>query len=361
MEPELFSGALVVTGGGTGGHYFPAIALAEGARRRWAELPIVFVGARRGIEAKKLPETAWPFVLLEVEGFLGRSLLKAAASVWKLWKAAGHLKTQWKRHRPQAVIATGGYGAAPAILAARSLKIPYFLHESNAEPGWLVRLAAARAQRVWCGMAAAQARLPNASTRVVGTPVREAFLRSFAPLESLKAPFQLLVLGGSGGARAVNEAMLGFSAELLDRFPGWTILHQTGDRDFDTLKERPRPERHRLQPFIEAVDAELEGSALVVSRSGASTCAELKACGRPAVLVPFPQSAADHQRMNARAKAEEHRAVMVEQGEGFSQRLFQTLADLMGDAEARQRLSHPEANDAVQACLEDLAESLARE
>lgn len=349
-----FSNALVMTGGGTGGHYFPAVALAEGAKQRWPELPIVFVGALRGIEAQKLPTSGWPHLLLDVEGFLGRSPLKALKSLWKLNRAVGVLVRRWKTQRPRAVIATGGYGAAPAVIAARRLGIPYFFHESNAEPGLLVRLLASGAQRVWCGMAAAEARMPKARCRVVGTPVREAFLRAFHPAASLEAPYTLLVLGGSGGARAVNEAILGLAPDLLERFPEWKLLHQTGSRDYDSLAGRSRHARHELRPFIEAVDAELEEASLVVSRSGASTCAELKASGRPAILVPFPGSAADHQRMNARAMVAEGQALMVEQGAGFDARLGSELARLMEDVGARNRLSRPEPNRAVELCLGDL-------
>ncbi len=191
-----FRDALVLTGGGTGGHFFPAIALAEGARARWPERPIAFVGAQRGIEARELPASPWPHLLLDVEGFLGRSPLRMAKSAWKLWRAMTHLKALWRQDRPWAVVGTGGYGAAPALLAARALGIPFFLHESNAAPGALIKHLAPAAGRVWCGMEAVRPLLPRADGRVVGTPVREAFLRTFPPVGSLGAPFRLLVLGG---------------------------------------------------------------------------------------------------------------------------------------------------------------------
>lgn len=353
MEPD-FSRALVLTGGGTGGHFFPAVALAEGARLRWPDLPIAFVGATRGIEARKLPGSGWPHLLLEVEGFVGRSPLRVARSVWKLWRAWRKLKARWRKAPPRAVIATGGYGAAPALLAARSLGIPYFLHESNAEPGRLVALLALGAQRVWCGMAAVEARLPNARCRVVGTPVRAPFRRVFEPAEALRPPFRLLALGGSGGARPLNEALMKAAPGLLELFPDWELHHQAGSRDFEALSAQGRHPRHHLVPFIEEVDRALEAASLVISRSGASTCAELKACGRPAILVPFPGSAGDHQRLNALAMAEESRAVVVEQGPGLEDRLVAEAARLMGSPIPRQALSRPESNAAVDRCLDDL-------
>ena len=349
VEPD-FSDALVLTGGGTGGHYFPAVALAEGARQRWPGRSIAFVGARRGIEATKLPESPWPHLLLDVEGFLGRSPAKALRSLGKLWRATRHLRRLFKAGRPWAVVGTGGYAAAPALLAARSLGIPYFLHESNAAPGSLVKLLAGRARRVWCGMEAAQPRLSGANCRIVGTPVRVGFRRDFATLDRLQPPFRLLVMGGSGGARALNEALAGISAELLDRHPERQILHQTGAAE--TAWER-HP-RHSCTPFIDEVDRALEAASLVLCRAGAATCAELRACGRPAVLVPLPTSAGDHQRLNAMAMASEGRAVLVEQGEGFASRLGLALEGLLSSASRRLELSRPERNSAVADCLDDL-------
>lgn len=356
-----FAGALVLTGGGTGGHFFPAVALAEGARVRWSDRQITFVGARRGIEARELPMRGWPHLLLEVEGFLGRSPLRAAKSAWKLWRAVSHLKALWRHERPWAVIGTGGYGAAPALLAARALAIPYFLHESNAAPGALVKLVAPKARRVWCGLEAVRPLLPGADCRVVGTPVRGPFLRDFRPVAELAKPYRLLVLGGSGGARALNEALLETAPALLEAAPDWEILHQAGPAEFERLGARPRHPRHALVPFITRMDEAMESASLVLSRSGASTCAELKAAGRGAVLVPLPTSANGHQRMNALALAAEGRAVVAEQGEGFPARLQGILGPLLADGAARQALSGPaESNRSVDLCLDDLADYFAR-
>lgn len=356
MDAKDFDGALVFTGGGTGGHFFPAVALAEGARARWPERPIAFVGARRGIEGRKLPGSGWPHQLFDVEGFLGRSPLKVARSAWKLWRAKAALTKQWKRHRPFAVVGTGGYGAAPALLAAKALGIPYFLHESNAAPGALVKQAAPGAKRVWCGMDAVKDLLPGADCLTAGTPVREAFRRPFKPIKDLRRPFQLLVLGGSGGARAINDGMMAAAPALLGPFEDWTILHQAGPAEFERLKDAPRHERHVLVPFIEDMAGAMEASSLVVSRSGASTCAELKAAGRGAILVPLPTSANNHQLRNAEAMAREHRVVLVQQQPNLADHLEAHCFSHMGNAYARVQLAkQPEPNRAVEICLDDLA------
>jgi UDP-N-acetylglucosamine--N-acetylmuramyl-(pentapeptide) pyrophosphoryl-undecaprenol N-acetylglucosamine transferase len=348
--------ALVLTGGGTGGHFFPAVALAEGARVRWSDRPIVFVGARRGIEGRNLPGSSWPHLLLDVEGVVGRSPWRMATSAWKLFRAVAQLKRAWRVERPWAVIGTGGYGAAPALLAARALNIPFFLHESNAAPGALVKLVAPKAKQVWCGMEAVRALLPGADCRVVGTPVREAFLRDFQSVDTLDLPFRLLVLGGSGGARAINEALLEIAPVLLEPNPHWELVHQAGPAEWERLKDRPRHPRHALVPFIARMDEAMESASLVVSRAGASTCAELKATGRGSLLVPLPTSANDHQRQNALAMAAEGRALVVEQSADLAERLSSALLPLLAEVSARQSLSKPpEPNRAVQLCLDDLA------
>lgn len=354
MGNPVFKGALVFTGGGTGGHYFPAIALAEGAHARWPQFPVAFVGALRGIEARKLPDSPWDHLLLDVEGVVGRSPLNLGRSLWKLFRARRRLIQLWRKERPVLVVATGGYGAAPALLAAQALGIPTFIHESNAEPGALVKQTAHKASRVWLGLAAAATKLPGAQVKVVGTPVREAFRRGFPSIDGLRPPFRLLVLGGSGGAKALNEALMTLAPELLDRFPEWEILHQVGAKDFDRLAEHPRHPRHRLAAFLEVMHQELEQASLVLSRSGASTCAELKASGRPAILVPFPQSAGDHQRWNAKALVEEGRAQLVEQGPDLGKKLEIALSALMADPSARAAMARPEPNRALEDCLSDL-------
>lgn len=359
MSEIDFKDAFVFTGGGTGGHFFPAVALAEGARKRRPEQPIAFVGALRGIEGIKLPQSEWPHLLFDVEGFLGRSPLKVARAAWKLFRAKSALKAMWRTRRPVAVIGTGGYGAAPALLAARELGIPFFLHESNAAPGELVRRVARGARRVWCGMEAVMPLLPGADCLTVGTPIRASFLRDFKKVKDLKAPFQLLVLGGSGGARAINDAMLVAAPPLLERFPEWTILHQAGVKEFQRIQAAPRNERHQIVPFIEAMDEAMEASSLVISRSGASTCAELKAAGRGAILIPLPTSAHDHQKKNAEALGRENRAVLVTQQANLADHIEAHAESHMANAYARIKLGKtPEPNQAVELCLDDLAKAL---
>lgn len=362
MDANLYSGSLVMTGGGTGGHFFPAVALAEAARLRWPERPVVFVGAQRGIEGRLLPASPWPHLLLDVEGFAGRSPWKAARAAWKLSLACRRLRSLWKRHRPWAVVGTGGYGSAPALMVARLLGIPYFLHESNAKPGLVVERLARGAAGVWCGMDAVRSRLAGARCLSAGTPVRAGFLRAFQPVGALEPPRRLLVLGGSGGALALNAAVLSAAPALLERFPGWELLHQAGPAGYQALMSAQvqlHP-RHTLVPFLDDMDSQLEAASLVITRSGASTCAELKACGRPALLVPMPGSAGNHQVLNARAMAAEGRGEVLEQGPSLVEDLVRAAAAFMGEPDRLAAMARPEPNRAVAACLDDLAAVMSR-
>ena len=197
--------------------------------------------------------------------------------------------------------------------------------------------------------------LLGADCLTAGTPVREAFRRPFKPIKELRRPFQLLVLGGSGGARAINDAMMAAAPILLEQFPDWTVLHQAGPKAFERLQGDPRHDRHQLVPFIEDMAGAMEASSLVVSRSGASTCAELKAVGRGAILVPLPTSANNHQLKNAEAMAKEHRVVLVQQQPNLADHLEAHAFSHMGNAYARVQLAkQPEPNRAVEICLDDL-------
>jgi UDP-N-acetylglucosamine--N-acetylmuramyl-(pentapeptide) pyrophosphoryl-undecaprenol N-acetylglucosamine transferase len=189
--------------------------------------------------------------------------------------------------------------------------------------------------------------------------VRQAFLRDFRPVAENHPPYCLLVLGGSGGARAINEAVMRLAGPLLEAFPDWEILHQAGAGEFERLNLRARHARHTLVPFLEQVDEVMESASLLVSRAGASTCAELLAAGRGAILVPLPTSANDHQLLNAQALADSGRAVLQLQGGDFPDRLEAKCRELLSDREARIRLGGtPVPNRTVGACLEDLARIL---
>lgn len=356
MRKQSFANSLVMTGGGTGGHYFPAIAIAEGARERWDERPIIFVGSRRGIESRLLAQSDWPYLLLDVEGFVGRSPIKMLKAGWKLSLACDRLRTIWERNRPWAVIGTGGYVSAPALLAARSLGIPFFIHESNAKPGLLVRYLASSASGVWCGMSTVQVHLSGARSIVTGTPVRSAFLRSFVPLQltSFRSQFRLLVLGGSGGASALNRAILTVAPVLLERFPNLQILHQVGENEFNNLTLLVTNARHKIVPFLSSMDVEMETATLVITRSGASTCAELMACGRPAIMVPMPNSAGNHQVMNAQAMVESGRAVMVRQTNNLNNDLLEQVSTFITNPDLLLDMTSVIANQSVITCLEDV-------
>jgi UDP-N-acetylglucosamine--N-acetylmuramyl-(pentapeptide) pyrophosphoryl-undecaprenol N-acetylglucosamine transferase len=360
MCKQNFTNSLVITGGGTGGHYFPAIAIAEGAMGRWDERPIIFVGSRRGIESRLLAQSDWPHLLLDVEGFVGRSPVKIFQAGWKLILACRQLRAIWKYNRPWAIVGTGGYGSAPALLTARSLGIPFFMHESNAKPGLLVTYLASWSSGVWCGMDAARVHLPGARSVLTGTPVRSTFLRSFIPLQSTepKSCFRLLVLGGSGGSSALNRAVMTMAPILLERFPNLHILHQVGENEFNNLTLIATNARHSIVPFLNHIDMAIEDSTLVITRSGASTCAELMVCGRPAIMVPMPNSAGNHQVMNAQSMVDDGRAVMIRQTDNLDNDLLNQVSVFVANPDLLFGMAIAMTNKTVTACLDDMQNTL---
>lgn len=356
MDNSLFVNSIVVTGGGTGGHYFPAIALAESLNIRYPKRNIIYIGSKYGIESCLAPKHVWPYLLLDVEGVLGRSIVNSTKSIYRLLVAYYSLKNIWLQYRPSAVIGTGGYGAAPALLVANSLQIPFFLHESNAKPGLVVKILANKATSVWCGMSETNMFLKKANCILTGTPVRTAFLRSFKHM-CVSSKFNLLVLGGSGGASAINSTMLNIAPILLDQFPNLQILHQVGHRDFKDMKVHIHP-RYTIVPFLNNMDIAMEKSNLIITRSGASTCAELKACGRPAIMIPMPNSAGNHQVKNAQAMVKEKRAIMLQQNTHLSNNLLDQVSNLINNSDQLFNLSHFETNMAIKFCLDDICSRL---
>jgi UDP-N-acetylglucosamine--N-acetylmuramyl-(pentapeptide) pyrophosphoryl-undecaprenol N-acetylglucosamine transferase len=322
---------IVVSGGGTGGHIYPAIAVAECALREIPGATISFVGSAAGPEAKAAPAAGLTFHGLEVAGVVGKSPVKAARALLLFVKASRKCRTVLKESGASCVVATGGYASAPACYAARRLGLPLILHEMNYEPGVVTRLFSGKASMValaYQGTASLLSR--KAKTRVTGVPVRpeiealadtdnRAVARTAAVKEFELEPSRktLFVFGGSQGAQALNEALWKQLPALAER-RDLQLLHMTGRNNFDSTGH----ENARLAvagggliykscPYIERMDLAYAVADLAVCRSGAGTIAELMAAHLPAVLVPFPHATGGHQEKNARA-LERGGAVIVE-------------------------------------------------
>ncbi|MBN2207080.1 MAG: undecaprenyldiphospho-muramoylpentapeptide beta-N-acetylglucosaminyltransferase [Candidatus Aminicenantes bacterium] len=330
---------VVMSGGGTGGHLFPALAVARALREIDPGLPVVFAGGRRRLEAGLLAGSGFPFVPLAIEGLVGRgwkSLRGAALLPVALAQALALLA----RTRPRLVVGAGGYSSGPVVLPAALLGVPTLLLESNVRPGFTNRML-----RPWARAAAVA--FPESvpyfkgKAAVLGNPVRSGFER-IGPSPA-GPPFTVLVFGGSQGSAFLNEAFGAALPLLAARKADLCIVHQTGEKDLVRVRERYRAEGFtevETAAFFDDMPARFARANLVVCRAGATTCAELVAAGRAAVLVPFAAAAEGHQLHNAKALEKAGGAVVLEEKDCAPRAL---AAAVLGLAADRGRIAAMEA------------------
>ncbi|WP_028587450.1 undecaprenyldiphospho-muramoylpentapeptide beta-N-acetylglucosaminyltransferase [Desulfocurvus vexinensis] len=333
---------VILTTGGTGGHVFPALAVAEELRSRHAGLELLFVGGRHGREAEFAARAGLPFVGLPVRGFLGRGPRAVGAAFGLAWA----LGISWRllaRRRPDVVVGFGGYaGFAPVAMAALR-GVPCALHEQNSRPGSANRLLGRWVDRVFLSFPDEAKFFDAARTRLTGNPVRAAIREAGARAGAGAAPAgrRVLVAGGSLGARAINEAVAG-SLEAL-RARGFSLWHQTGAEDEQTVRAAYAcagwtGEGARVQPFIDDMAAAYAWADVVLCRAGATTVAELAVMGKPSVLVPFPYATHDHQTANARRLEQAGAALLLPQGALGQTDLAQALDALFTEPGRLERM-----------------------
>ncbi len=348
---------IVIAGGGTGGHVIPALAIAHQLKKQFAA-EVLFIGTARGMETRLVPQAGFPLELIKVGALKNVSLMTRARTMFDLPRAlwaSGRMLTDFD---PDVVIGVGGYASGPAMFAAIRRRIPTLAFEPNVVPGFANRLVAR-----WVSVAAVHFEetceyFPRC--KVTGVPVREAFFKIPA---KAGGPPSLLVFGGSEGARAINQAMIESLPGLRERVPGLHIIHQTGQRDYDNVlaayeKTGASGEVHK---FIDDMPGTFACADLLVCRSGASTVAEITAAGKPAIFVPFPRAADDHQNVNARALERAGAAIVVEESNLEAAYLVDTIAALIGDrnqlqsmSAAAKSLAHPNAVEEIAAMVEGL-------
>lgn len=304
---------LLIAGGGTGGHVYPGLAVAEAVRRLRPAADVRFCGTRRGLEATVVPAAGWRLHTVPASGLRGLGPAARALFVANLAAGGAAALALLLRWRPDAVLGTGGYASAPALLAARLLGVPVALQEQNAVPGSANRLLARCADRVYLGTAAAAASFPGRDCLVTGNPVRAAFRAAPAGPAGAPGGLSVLMFGGSRGARTLNRAACELAALWRGR-EDVALLVQTGPDGHAGVAAAFAgwaPRRARVVPYIDDMAAALAGADLAVCRAGAMTLAELAVAGRPAVLVPFPHATDDHQWHNAQDVAAGGAALVV--------------------------------------------------
>jgi UDP-N-acetylglucosamine--N-acetylmuramyl-(pentapeptide) pyrophosphoryl-undecaprenol N-acetylglucosamine transferase len=348
MSPRDRTGAYVIAAGGTGGHIYPGIALAEEIRRRRLDAQIVFVGTAKGLENKLVPEAGFPLELVSATGFMGKSFSERIGALARLPAGFREARALLLRHRARVVAGVGGYVSVPVLAAARSLGIPTLIHESNARPGLANRLLNRFATRTAVGLEAANRAFARPGV-VTGTPVRSRFF-DVAPVDPEAVTHRVLVFGGSQGSRVLNRA-LARAAPVLEPL-ALEVVHQTGAQDLAAAKKRyyKIPPGWRLAAFLPRLWEEIGWADLVVSRAGAMTVAELAAAGRPAILVPFAAATEGHQLANALALSKAGAALTVREEELETNRLAAAVEELFSDrkrlakmGENARKLAQPEA------------------
>jgi UDP-N-acetylglucosamine--N-acetylmuramyl-(pentapeptide) pyrophosphoryl-undecaprenol N-acetylglucosamine transferase len=329
---------IVIAGGGTGGHLYPGIAVARELRRRLPEARVTFAGTARGIESRVVPREGFDLDLLRSAGLKGMSIGSLARGLSLLPLSGVDAWRIVSRRRPQLVIGVGGYSSGPVVLVAALRRIPTLLLEQNAVPGFTNRTLAPF-------VSAAALTFESSVTYfgrrgfVTGNPVRPEF---FDPTPARSSgPPRILIFGGSQGAHAINMAMVEAAPRLAAHPGGLAITHQTGERDLERVRDAYRRAglEARVEPFIYTMDREMKSADLVICRAGATTLAELTACGRPSLLVPLPTAADDHQRRNAEVLAAAGAAEAIDQARLTGALLADRITALAGDEPRRQVMS----------------------
>lgn len=363
---------ILIAGGGTGGHLFPGLALAEELRRRFDDLQVLFVGTEGGIEARVLPDRGERVAFIPVKPLKGRSASGLAKSAALLPAAVMRSLTLLRSFRPDLVVGVGGYASGPMLLGAVTAGVPSALLEQNSVLGMTNRMLSPLVDRAYHTFP--QTVIHRQRTRLMGNPIRRSLVdlarQSAADPEGFEARCDtVVVLGGSAGAKTINEAVPPALAltmrDLRQQRHNLRVVHQTGQAMLDDVRRRYADLQidADVRPFIEDMESLYRRAALVIGRAGATTLAELTALGRPSLLIPYPYAADNHQSSNARSLVEEGAARCIEEDTLTVERLAMELQELLsrperrlGMATAARRLGRP---DAAANIVDDLHEWIA--
>lgn len=349
---------LLIAGGGTGGHLFPGVAVAEELRARDPSAVIRFVGTARGIEARVLPELGWDLALIEVSGLKTVGLWGTIKGLFRLPRALWQARRLVKQFKPDAVIGVGGYASGPVVLMARLGGRATAICEQNSIPGFTNKLLGKLVRRVFLSFDESRRFFKAKKVVMSGNPVRRelaAKLLAAANEPRPSGPPAVLVSGGSLGAVAVND-LASQALIALAREGAITIVHQTGTADVDKIAARYREAgvEADVRAFIKDMASEYAKADLIVCRAGATTVAELAIAGKPAIFIPYPFAADNHQELNAREMADAGAAKMYRQRELTADKLADAIRPLLRDEAARaamgatmRKLARPGAAAAV--------------
>jgi UDP-N-acetylglucosamine--N-acetylmuramyl-(pentapeptide) pyrophosphoryl-undecaprenol N-acetylglucosamine transferase len=335
----------IFAGGGTGGHLFPGIAVAEELQRRNASARMLFVGSERSIEKTIIDEYSYEHHRLTIEPL--RTLTRNPTKfLWRNQQAYRTAKRLLQHSNPEAVIGLGGFASVPVVLAASSLRIPVILLEQNIVPGRATRWLSSRASLVCVSYSETCSEFSsNVAICLTGNPIRaEICDLCNRPVESCtQTQPTLLILGGSQGAQALNDAVVSAVVKNRELLTDWKIVHQTGSQQIEPIRQTYAQSNldTEVQPFFSNLSEWYGRATLVISRAGATTLAELSCSGTPAILIPYPNSVRDHQLLNAQAYQAAGAARIVEQCSNpavTAENLFTNMAELINNEKARRQM-----------------------
>ena len=334
---------VIVSGGGTGGHIFPALSIADELRNRYGA-EILFVGAENRMEMTRVPEAGYKIIGLPVAGFFRKKIWKNLGVLKKLWKSMGMAKKIISDFRPDIVIGVGGYASGPTLKAAQKAGIPTLIQEQNSFAGVTNKLLAKKAEKICVAYEGMDRFFPSDRIVMTGNPIRSSLLQNSLSKKEARESFGLdperptvLVVGGSLGALTVNESLEKGLHTLTDH--GIQVIWQTGKNFGNRGTETAKGMKGTVvTPFISNMAAAYRSADLVVSRAGAGSISELQALGKPCVLVPSPNVAEDHQTFNARALSDHGAAVLVRDTDA-RETLVDTVLSLMKDPARRKEMS----------------------
>ncbi|MFA4830417.1 MAG: undecaprenyldiphospho-muramoylpentapeptide beta-N-acetylglucosaminyltransferase [Thermodesulfovibrionales bacterium] len=336
---------VIIAGGGTGGHLFPGLAIAEELKRRDEKTEVIFVGTEHGIEARIIPREGYPIKFLRAEGLVGVSILKKFRAVVKMFFSIADSYSIIRAVRPDIVIGVGGYASVGPVLTAFLASAPTMIVEQNSVPGLANKVLGKFAGAVGVTYQESIPFFPNTKTFLTGNPIRTRILKgskdaahNIFSLE--KDKFTVFIFGGSSGAKSINRAMVDAFNHMPDLKENVQFLHQTGERDYEYVRESYRKWGFKgtVAPFIYQMAEAYAVADIVISRAGATTLAELTAIGKPAILIPYPYAAGHHQELNAGKLLEMKAARMILDHELRGDILAENIRELYANEELRSEM-----------------------
>ena len=364
---------ILMSGGGTGGHIFPAVAIAQEIQKRFPDAEFLFIGANGKMEMEKVPQAGFKIEGLNIAGFDRGNMAKNFSLPFKIFSSLKNARSIIKNFKPDFAIGTGGFASAPSLFMASTLGIPYFLQEQNSLPGKTNQFLAKKAKAVFTAYPKMEKFFPKTTTHYLGNPIREAIITGLIDTKEAKekmglAPEKLCILsvGGSLGSKTLNDAWL-LNLENLKEH-NIQLIWQTGKLEFQKIKkevgsrksedktDNQQPETDNqihIKEFISDMALAYSAADIIVSRAGAIAISELTVAGKPLILVPFPYAAEDHQTKNALSLVEENAAKMIKDSE-MKEDFWKILLELIDDPGNRaglannlKKLGKPKATEAI--------------